>query len=60
LDAGWEGRPDKGPGIIGDELPAHRSRGTKRYLEAQEGTIQIERLPAYAPELNPVEYVWGL
>ena len=19
----------------------------------------IERLPAYAPELNPVEYIWG-
>ena len=21
--------------------------------------IVIERLPAYAPELNPVEYMWG-
>ncbi|MGH9962478.1 MAG: transposase [Pyrinomonadaceae bacterium] len=21
--------------------------------------IQIERLPAYAPELNPVEYIWA-
>ena len=21
--------------------------------------IQVERLPAYAPELNPIEYLWG-
>ncbi len=21
--------------------------------------VQIERLPAYAPELNPAEYMWG-
>jgi transposase len=24
-----------------------------------EGEIEIEYLPAYAPELNPVEYLWG-
>jgi transposase len=23
------------------------------------GRLAIERLPAYAPELNPVEYIWG-
>jgi transposase len=23
------------------------------------GRLVIERLPAYAPELNPVEYMWG-
>jgi len=23
------------------------------------GHIVVERLPAYAPELNPVEYMWG-
>lgn len=45
--------------VIWDGLPAHSSRVVKQYLEAQRGAIQIERLPAYAPELNPVEYVWG-
>jgi transposase len=23
------------------------------------GRIHLEYLPAYAPELNPVEYIWG-
>jgi transposase len=23
------------------------------------GKIWVERLPTYAPELNPVEYLWG-
>lgn len=45
--------------VIWDGLPAHRSRAVKQYLEAQQGAIQIEPLPAYAPELNPAEYLWG-
>jgi transposase len=30
-----------------------------RWLEAQDGAVQIEFLPAYAPELNPVEQIWN-
>lgn len=45
--------------IIWDGLPAHRSRLVREYVESLEGRIQLERLPAYAPELNPVEYVFG-
>lgn len=44
--------------VIWDGLQAHRSRVVRDYVEA-DGHIQLERLPAYAPELNPVEYVWG-
>lgn len=29
------------------------------YVEAQNGRIALEHLPAYAPELNAVEYIWG-
>jgi len=29
------------------------------YVAAQRGRIVLEYLPGYAPELNPVEYVWG-
>ena len=25
----------------------------------QKGRLKLEFLPAYAPELNPVEYLWG-
>jgi hypothetical protein len=30
-----------------------------QHVESLNGHIVIERLPAYAPELNPVEYIWG-
>jgi len=45
--------------IIWDGLPAHRSRRVRDYVESLEGRIVLERLPAYAPELNLVEYLFG-
>ena len=40
-------------------MPAHRSRLVRDYVEQLHGGIHLERPPAYAPELNPVEYIWG-
>jgi transposase len=31
----------------------------REYLEALNGAVQVASLPAYAPELNPAEYIWG-
>jgi hypothetical protein len=31
----------------------------RQYVESQEGAIHLEFLPPYAPELNPVEYLWA-
>jgi transposase len=45
--------------VIWDGLPGHRSRLVKDFVAAQQGRLELERLPAYAPELNPVEYLWG-
>lgn len=45
--------------VIWDGLVAHRLRLVRDYVESQHGALQLERLPAYAPELNPVEYIWG-
>lgn len=45
--------------LIWDGLPAHRSRLMQAYLARQTAWLTIERLPGYAPELNPVEAVWG-
>ena len=45
--------------VVCDGLPCHRSRMVGQYLEQQAGRIVIEQLPAYAPELNPVEFLWG-
>jgi transposase len=40
--------------IIWDGVATHRSRKVKAWLEDQDGTVAVARLPAYAPELNPV------
>jgi hypothetical protein len=45
--------------LVWDGLPAHRSRVMTDYLHGQSRWRTVERLPGYAPELNPVEYVWG-
>ena len=29
------------------------------YLQTQQDWFQVERLPGYAPDLNPVESLWG-
>jgi transposase len=45
--------------IVWDRLQAHRSRLVREHVEAQRGRIALEFLPAYAPEMNPVECIWG-
>lgn len=45
--------------VIWDGLRSHRSRLVKDFVAQQNGRIELEYLPAYAPELNPVEYLWG-
>ena len=38
---------------------AHRSKAMTAWLATQRDWLHVERLPAYAPELNPIEQVWG-
>ena len=45
--------------IVWDGLAAHRGSLVKDFIASQQGRIAIERLPAYAPELNPVGYIWA-
>jgi putative transposase len=45
--------------LIWDGLPAHRGRVMQEYLRTQRGWLTVERLPGYAPDLNPVESLWG-
>jgi transposase len=45
--------------LIWDGLPAHKSRAMRAYLARQRTWLTVERLPGYAPELNPIELVWG-
>ena len=45
--------------IIWDGLGVHKSRLVREFIESLKGQIEVEFLPAYAPELNPAEYIWG-
>ena len=44
--------------IVWDRLSAHRSRMTRDFMAGQD-RLWVEYLPGYAPELNPVEYIWA-
>jgi transposase len=45
--------------LLWDGLPSHRSRLMQQFLGEQRHWLEVRRLPAYAPELNPVEGLWS-
>ena len=45
--------------LVWDRLPAHLSRLTRDWIATQRHWLEVEWLPPYAPELNPVEYLWS-
>jgi len=45
--------------IVWDRLASHRSGVTQAHVTAQAQWLSVEYFPAYAPELNPLEYLWA-
>jgi DDE superfamily endonuclease len=45
--------------LVWDGLPAHRSLAMAAWLGRQRSWLVTEPLPAYAPDLNPVEGLWS-
>jgi hypothetical protein len=45
--------------LLWDGLSAHWSTKMRAWLDSQRDWLTLKRLPAYAPELNPVEYLWA-
>jgi transposase len=46
--------------VIWDGSPIHRGPAIRELLASPEGArIQLERLPGYAPDLNPTEFLWN-
>jgi DDE superfamily endonuclease len=45
--------------LLWDGLPAHRSKAMAAWLARQRSWLVTERLPGYAPDLNPVEGLWS-
>ena len=47
--------------LIWDGSPIHRSEPVKAFLvDGGAKHVHLEPLPAYAPDLNPTEGIWGL
>jgi DDE superfamily endonuclease len=45
--------------LVWDRLHAHKSKEMARYLANCRRWLRVEWLPGYAPDLNPVEALWG-
>jgi transposase len=45
--------------LLWDGLPSHRSTAMREWVRTQRSWLVVERLPAYAPDLNPVEGLWS-
>jgi transposase len=47
-------------GVVWDGVSVHRSKEVRQFMEEEGGKrIELVRLPAYAPDLNPAEGVWS-
>jgi transposase len=44
--------------VVWDGSPIHRRAEVKAFLAEAGGAIHVEPLPPYAPDLNPVEWLW--
>lgn len=45
--------------LFWDGLSAHKAKPVTAYLKTQRNWLRVERLPSYAPEVNPTEYLWS-
>lgn len=45
--------------LLWDGLTPHRARKTKEFVRSQRHWLAAYRFPAYAPELNPPEYLFS-
>jgi transposase len=45
--------------VVADNAKYYHSKATRRFIEEQDGQIQLVYLPPYSPELNPDEQVWN-
>ena len=45
--------------LIIDGHPAHKANKVKEFIKEMKGRLELYFLPAYAPDLNPDEFVWS-
>ena len=44
--------------IVLDNTSYHKSRSVREYVDSTGGGVELEFLPPYTPQLNPIETVW--
>lgn len=62
LDNAWAAAQQALP-VVWDNASSHHSKTVKEYLSGQSSErprIWLENIPAYSPELNPIEQVWSV
>ena len=52
----WRRRPLY---LVLDNLPAHKTKAVRDYVDSLEGKLTLHFLPGYALDLNPDELVWS-
>ena len=45
--------------LVVDGHPAHKANLVNNYIGSLDGRLELHPLPAYSPDLNPDEFVWG-
>ena len=45
--------------LIIDGHPSHLAKAVTNFVASLKGRLELHRLPSYAPDLNPDEYVWS-
>ncbi len=52
--------PGKHLVLVLDNAPWHKSKRTTAFLEKLKGIVDVLWLPAYSPDMNPIEHLWRL
>lgn len=45
--------------LLWDGLPAHKAKTVQIFIKENISWLTVHRFPAYAPELNPQEFMWS-
>jgi len=45
--------------LVIDGHPSHKAKVVEKYVDSLQGRLELHRLPTYAPDLNPDEFVWS-
>lgn len=50
--------PNKHLVLVIDNAPWHKSKKTMAFLDSVKKSVEVLRLPAYSPDMNPIEHLW--